>query len=170
MSRPARGIAWRAMSRRIAALAAVLALAVAGPLAGCGSSSSSSDSAAGAQTAYAPVKAELLALGTAIGAAVTGAPKQTDATLATQFDSLAARASTQIDKLQAIEVPSSAQAAATKLHDALTKATGDLSDIATAAKAHDASAARIAAEKLVTDSAAVKSARTAFEQQLKAAQ
>jgi hypothetical protein len=156
------------MRARTAALAVVLALAVAVPLAGCGGGSSSS-SAADARAAYAPVKVQLLAIGKAVGAAVSGAPKQTDATLATQFDSLATRVRAQIERLQAIKLPSSVQTAAANLHDALTKAAGDLSDIATAAEAHDASAARIAAERLVTDSAAVKSARTTFEQELKAA-
>jgi hypothetical protein len=150
---------------RIAPLAA---LGAALTLAACGSSSSG-PSAADARAAYAPIKTQVVSLGTDIGTAIGEAPKETDAQLATQFDALSARGRKEKAALDALQLPDSVVAARNALRDALRKGTDDLSDIATAAKASDAAAARTAAEKLVADSEQIRTTRAAFEQALSAA-
>ena len=150
------------------------ALAAAVLIAGCGASikhvkTVTTPSGSTARAAYAPVQTQIESLGTDIGSAVDGAPKQTDAALATQFTGLATRARTEIAAIDGLGVPTQAPAARTALRDALEKGTGDLQDIATASRAHDATAARTAAGKLVADSEVIRTARAAFEQSLAAA-
>jgi curli biogenesis system outer membrane secretion channel CsgG len=148
------------------------ALAAAVLIAGCGSSTTKTTTAPtanSAKAAYTPVQAQIKGLGTDIGAAITAAPKSTDAALAATFTGLATRARIEVTALDGLAVPAQLTAARNALRDAVEKGTGDLQDIATASRAHDATAARTAAEKLVADSEVIRTARAAFEQSLNAA-
>jgi len=147
--------------RRLLPLAALLA-AIA--IAGCGGSDQ--PSAADAQSAYKPLRTQIVALGGSIGDAITNAGRQTDVALASTFAALAARGRSAVARLDELDVPKDLVAERNALRDAIDKGTGDLSDIATAARAHDAAAARTAASQLVTDSEQIKQARDAFEQAL----
>ncbi len=158
------------MNSKLATLTVSLVLAAV-PLAGCGSSSSGGGSAspADARSAYAPVKTELSGLGDAIGNAVGGAAKQTDAALATQFGALATRGHAMVASLNALKLPSSLTTSAHALSDAVASGTSDLTAISSASKAHDKAAVSTAARKLFADSEKIASTRKTFEQQLAAA-
>lgn len=149
--------------RRLLPLAALLATAA---LIGCGGSSQ--PSAADAKTAYAPLRVQIVTIGGSIGAAITAASR-TDVQLESAFSALAARGRAAVARLDSLKVPDSLVAKRDALRDAIDKGTGDLSDIATAARAHDAAAARTAAEQLVSDSQQIGTARAAFESALSSA-
>ncbi len=150
--------------RRLLPLAALLATAA---LIGCGGSSQ--PSAADAKTAYAPLRVQIVTIGGSIGAAITAASRETDVQLESAFSALAARGRAAVARLDSLKVPDSLVAKRDALRDAIDKGTGDLSDIATAARAHDAAAARTAAEQLVSDSQQIGTARAAFESALSSA-
>ncbi len=152
--------------RRLLPLAALLAAAA---LIGCGSSGSSQPSASDAKAAYAPLRVQIVAIGGSIGAAITAANRETDVQLESAFSALAARGRAAVARLDSLKVPDSLVAKRDALRDAIDKGTGDLSDIATAARAHDAAAARTAAEQLVSDSQQIGTARAAFESALNSA-
>lgn len=151
-------------TRRLLPLAAPLA-AVALIGAGCGSGSDQ-PSAADAQSAYSSVRTQITGLGTSIGTAINGASRETDVQLADAFAQLDARGEAAIARLDALEVPDDLKAKRQALSDALQKGTGDLADIARAARASDAAAARAAAQQLIADSQQIKDARAAFERAL----
>ncbi len=147
--------------RRLLPLAALIAALA---LAACGGSGQ--PSAADAQSAYGPVRTQIVALGGSIGDAMSNASRQTDVALATTFAALVVRGHAAVARLDELDVPSDLVAERNALRDAIEQGTGDLSDIATAARAHDAAAARTAASQLVTDSEQIKQARDAFEKAL----
>lgn len=148
--------------RRLLPLAALLA---AFALAGCGGGSDQ-PSASDAQTAYSSVRTQLTGLGSSIGVAITAASRETDAQLAAAFSALAARGRAAVARLDELDVPDDLVAKRNALRDAVEKGTGDLSDIATAARASDAAAARTAAQQLIADSQQIREARAAFERAL----
>jgi len=152
--------------RRLLPLVALLATVA---LIGCGSSGSSQPSASDAKTAYAPLRVQIVAIGGSIGAVITAANRETDVQLESAFSALAARGRAAVARLDSLKVPDSLVAKRDALRDAIDKGTGDLSDIATAARAHDAAAARTAAEQLVSDSQQIGTARAAFESALNSA-
>jgi cytochrome c556 len=147
--------------RRLLPLAALLAAVAA---AGCGSSDA--PSADDAKTAYQSVRTQLSELGTSIGGAIQGAGRSTDSQLSETFSSLKENGRDTVARLDDIKVPDSLDDERQALRDAVAKGTDDLADIATAAKASDAAAARTAAQQLVSDSQDIRDARVKFEQAL----
>ncbi|HEX7610970.1 MAG TPA: hypothetical protein VF380_09870 [Solirubrobacteraceae bacterium] len=129
-------------------------------LAGCGSSTSSSTSStptvSSFKTTFAAEKAQLGALGKDVGGAVEGASKQTDTALATQFQSLASRATALAGSLGQLSAPAQYKAELAALQSSVTQVAGALHSIEAAAAAHDAAAAKAAAETLVADAQQVK--------------
>jgi len=151
---------------RLLPLAALLAaVALAG--AGCGGDSGSDGpSAADTQTAYSSVRAQITGLGDSIGTAITGASRDNDAQLADAFARLNARGQAAVARLQALEVPDELKDERQALSDALDQGTGDLADIASAARASDPAAASKAVQQLIADSQQIRDARAAFERAL----
>jgi hypothetical protein len=152
-------------TRRIHRAAALLATAA--TLLG-GGSTSDQPSTADAHAAYRPVRAQIVALGNAIGAAISAAGSETDVQLADAFAALAQRGQRAVGRLDALRVPSDLGAERDALRNALERGTGDLGDIATATRRHDAGAARAAVNELIRDSLTIRRARSAFEQALAA--
>lgn len=151
--------------RRLLPLAALLAtVALIG--AGCGSSSSDEPSASDAQSAYSSIRTQISGLGDSIGQAMTGANRQTDVQLADSFAQLNDRAQATVERLQSLDVPDELRDERQALSDALDQGTGDLADIARAARASDAAGARAAAQQLIADSQQIRDARAAFERAL----
>ncbi|HKG03600.1 MAG TPA: hypothetical protein VKB03_10480 [Conexibacter sp.] len=146
----------------LAALLAVAALIGAG----CGSSSDDAPSVADAQSAYSSIRTQISGLGDSIGGAITGASRQTDVQLADSFAQLNDRAQATVERLRALEVPDELSEEHQALSDALDQGTGDLADIARAARASDADAARQAAQQLIADSQRIRDTRAAFERAL----
>ena len=154
-------------TRRLLPLAgAVAVLALAG--AGCGGGSDQ-PSAADAQTAYASIRAQIRGLGGSIGTAIGDASRETDAQLSSAFAQLNDRGQAAVARLEALDVPADLADERQALRDALEQGTADLADIARAAKASDADAARQAAQQLIEDSQTIRDARARFESALDAA-
>jgi hypothetical protein len=152
--------------RRQIPLAAVLATAAAAlGAAGCGSGSDQ-PSAADTRAAYQSIRAQIVGLGGSIGQEITDASRETDAQLSIAFEQLHARGEAVIAKLRGLEVPSDLQDKRDALRDALDRGTADLADVADAVRAHDAAAARSAAEQLVRDSQTIRDTRDSFERAL----
>jgi hypothetical protein len=133
--------------------------------AGCGGGSDQ-PSADDAQSAYSSIRTQISGLGDSIGSAMTGASRQTDVQLANSFSQLDDRAQATVERLQALEVPDDLRDERQALSDALDQGTGDLADIARAARASDAAGARAAAQQLIADSQQIRDARAAFERAL----
>jgi hypothetical protein len=150
--------------RRLLPLPALLA-AVALVGTGCGGGSDQ-PSASDAQTAYSSVRTQIYSLGASIGTAINGASRQTDVQLARAFAQLEDRGRAAIARLDTLEVPDELRDQRQALSDALDTVTGDLADIARAARANDADAARQAAQQLIVDSRQIKDTRAAFERAL----
>ena len=137
----------------------VVLLALAGALlAGCGGDSEKDKFA----KAFKPVNDELITLGGNVGQAVGSARNKPDLVLAGQFEGFAGRLQgikSQIDKL---DPPSDLRAQVTSLSAGVSRLIADLRGIGTAARAHDAKAARAATQSLVRDSASAGDARRAL--------
>jgi hypothetical protein len=147
----------------------LLALVVVFALGGCGSSGGSSGSSSTTatsdfNTAYASVSAQLKAVGTQIGTALTNARGQSNAALATEFSGLSAAFDAAKTKLAALSPPSADKAEFDALNSAMGNVSNDLHAIVAAAKSGDVAAARTAAQKFVTDAAPLKAARAALNQ------
>jgi hypothetical protein len=153
--------------RRLLPLAAPLA-AIALIGAGCGSSSDQ-PSAADAQTTYSSIRTRITELGDSIATAINGANSETDVQLASAFALLQASGEVAVARLDALDVPDDLKAKRQALSDALQNGTGDLADIARAARASDAAGARAAVQQLIADSQQIRDARAAFERSLNAA-
>jgi cytochrome c556 len=147
--------------RRLLPLTALL---VAVAAAGCGSSDA--PSADDAKSAYESVRTQIVDLGGSIGGAINGASRSTDSQLSETFSSLKERGRSAVARLDDLQVPDSLDDERQALRDALDKGSDDLADIATAAKASDADAARTAAQQLVSDSQDIRDARDKFERAL----
>jgi Spy/CpxP family protein refolding chaperone len=148
-------------------LPAAIALATAALVAaGCGGGGSDQPSVADAQSAYQSIRTQVSNLGNAIGAEITNASRENDAQLSDAFDALQARGQAAVQRLQALDLPNDLTAKRDALRDALRRGTSDLHDIARAAGAHDAAAARDAVQQLIADSQTIRSARAAFENAL----
>jgi hypothetical protein len=148
-------------------LAALLALALV--LAGCGGSSSSTGTGptvSSFKAAFAAEKAQLKVLGTDVGTAVEGAAKQTDTALASQFQSLASRATALAGSLGQLSAPAQYKAELAALQSSVTQVAGALHSFEAAAAAHDAAAAKAAVETLVADAQQVKSTDNALSAKL----
>ena len=158
---------------RVVPIIVLLALAIAG----CGSDSkddgaadaakATAAAAAAFKTGATQATAETTKIGNDLGTAIQGAKKETDASLAATFTSLANRARAVVSDLNALDTPQESRAEVTALVGALSTGAQDLDAIATAARGNDASSARSATETLVRDSPAIKAAKDALEAELK---
>ena len=169
------------MGRRsgaVAAVCAALVLAVAA-LTGCGGDDDGGESAgtvttttapqlsvAGAAAAYAPIRAEVVAIGRDLAGAIAQARSSSDAEIADQFTALTVRAEAAVARLESLNVPARLDTALDVLRVALQHGADDLRAIATAARAHDPQEVREAVQRLVSDSAGIREARTEVERQL----
>ncbi|MBB4664894.1 hypothetical protein [Conexibacter arvalis] len=161
-------------SRALAVGGTALVLAAAA-LAGCGDDDTGGTvttttaprlSVTGAAAAYAPIRAEIVAIGRDLGTAVRNAPGTADAELADQFSALTVRAESAVARLESLDVPADLDTAFDDLREALSDGAEDLRAVATAARQHDPQAAREATQRLVSDSAAIRAARAQVERQL----
>jgi hypothetical protein len=128
--------------------------------AGCGSSSSGSSSNI-AQSEFNPnfgqVVNQFKQTSRAIGLAIEHAAGESDAQLTTIFSALAARWQSDVVKLKALKPPPSVAPQYQTLAGAATRTETDLKAIVTAARTHDANAAKQAGRQLVRDILQAKS-------------
>jgi hypothetical protein len=152
------------MPRRLTATAATTAASLV-LLAGCGGSSSSSS--ANFKTGYQSAMSALSVTAGEVGTTVEGAAKQSDAQLQSAFKSLAGHWQTGTAQLDKLTAPSSVSSEFSSLKGAASRVETDLSAIASAASSHSGTSAKTAAQHLVTDLAAGKSADTKIRSALK---
>ena len=152
------------MTVRIARRATMLVLLCV--LAGAVGAAPASARLSGFKQTFAPINAAIRADGTAIGNAVQGASKQSDAQLALTFARLAQRTANLTARVAKVPSPAQYTPAKLKLAQSLLAVSRDLLAIAKAAAAHSAPGAKTATTKLVTDSAKVKTARFALASKL----
>jgi hypothetical protein len=129
-------------------------------LASCGGGGSDS---ADFTSGYEDVRADLLALGTTVGQAVTSAKGKSDAQLASDFGDYADQAADISSRLEDLDPPSEAESDFGDLKSSFAVVQADLEKIAGAAESHDAQEAYAASASLVADSDDVKSAREAVD-------
>jgi hypothetical protein len=149
---------------RLLSLVAVLATAA---LIGCGGDDG--PTADDASSAYESVQTGLENLGQDIGRQMQDARSQTNARLERAFDQLQARADEAAEQLRDLDVPDDLADERDALRDAVDRGTDSLGDIVDAARNADPDAATEAAQQLVEDSDAIRTAREEFEQALDAA-
>ena len=101
-----------------------------------------------------------------IGVAVTNAPSQSNAEIASTFTRLAASWQSDVNHLKALSPPASVADQYTTMTDAATKAEADLNAIVAAAQTNNAGGAKLAAEKMVRDVLAAKAAALAIQHKL----
>lgn len=127
-------------------------------LAGCGGSSSSSS--ANFKPGYTSAMGALGTTASQIGTTIEGAAGQSDSQLETTFKSLATHWQTGTGRLDKLTAPSSVSTQFANLKGAASRVETDLNGIASAASSHSQTAAKTAAEHLVIDLAAGKTADT----------
>ncbi len=134
--------------------AGTVALALA--LSGCGGSSQPSLSKF--KTDFKSDKASFRQLGLDLQRAITGAQAKTDAQLAIQISSLAARASAEASSIAKLNPPDKYKTETHKLSAGFNAVAADLRSISAAAVKHDATTAKQATTALLGDAAKVKAA------------
>jgi hypothetical protein len=141
----------------IAALLMVVAVVV---LAACGGGGDET-TVADFRKVYAPISAEVRALGDDVGAAVQGAADESDASLATEFADLAERTNEVAAELAGADVPDDTGIQTTRadLVAGLRDAAGDLAAISRAAESSDADAAKAATIALLESSGEIRTPR-----------
>jgi hypothetical protein len=154
------------MSRRLIA-GATTAAAILVLLAGCGGSSSSGSSSANFKPGYDAAVTQLRSTSTAMGTAIEAAGSETNAQFSTAFKALATRWQTEAAALDKLTAPSSVSSAFSALKTAATKVGNDLSSLATAASGKSQSDVKTAAQQLVTDVEAIKTANQTIKTKLK---
>jgi hypothetical protein len=146
------------------------ALAIAGCGGSSGSASTSSTNSEPSTSAFTSAfkvqKAKLRALGTAVGADVTGAAHKSDIQLANEFKRLAARATELSGALGQLEAPTKYKVDLGSLVSSLTQVAGTLHAIEAAAAANDESAAKAGGEAIVAEAEQVKSDDNALSSKL----
>jgi hypothetical protein len=146
--------------RILAALvAAVLSL---GLLAACGDDDGGPLSTEEYADKFNPINDEFLALGQEVAATIETAKGQTDATLAGKFGDQAKSVGDLKERLDDLDPPEEYQSDHDKLSAAMGVVQADLQAVSNAARDHDAAGARSAVQKLVKDSAAVRTPRRAL--------
>ena len=153
--------------RRSIVLALVTALLAVGLLVGCddddnGGGNGGDDAAELKErfdTGYRPINDEFLALGKEVGEVISTAKGQSDAALATKFKSLATRVAALKPRLDRLEPPPEYEEDAKRVSEAMALVGRDLDEIALAADAGDAAAARTHTQDLVRHSEEVRIAR-----------
>jgi hypothetical protein len=148
------------LSVSVAALAALLS--------GCGGGGGTTGSDS-FTTEYPTHSAQIHGIGTQLANAIGNANGETNAQLLAALKPIQSEANNALADLQALDPPDDLQAGYNELITALEKGTGDLDDIVAAVEANDATAARTATIKLVTDSAGIRKARAGLDADVKAA-
>jgi hypothetical protein len=127
-------------------------------IAGCGSSSSSSGpSLSQFKSSFATEKSQLKSLGRDVAAGIQTASTKTNPQIATEFGSLASRATKLAAAIAKLKAPATYSSEVSRLSSNLANAGADLKTIAAAANAGDAAKAKSTASKLVQAAATVKS-------------
>jgi hypothetical protein len=145
-------------------------LMLAGPVA-CGGGSSSSTTTHTSQasefaTPYHQATAQLQNISKEVGAAIERAPHLSDAQLAQEFHTFAARWQEQLSSLESLTAPAALAVGYNTLKDAVSRVEGDLNSVVTASETHSKTAGEQAGASLVTDVLAAKSASEKLDQQL----
>jgi hypothetical protein len=122
--------------------------------------SQTSQSPAQFKTAITPVLNEFKSASQATGAAIQNARSQNDAQLATTFQQLAAKWNSALTHLKTLQPPPRFTAAYNRLTSQVSKVTGDLMAIASAAQSHNGAAAKTGANALVNDILSAKATST----------
>jgi aminopeptidase N len=142
-------------------------------LAACGGSSSSSSSSPASSSstsqasqtsqsasqfkaAVAPVLNQFKAASQKTGAALQHASSQNDAQVAATFQQLAAAWAAALTNLETLHPPAQFAAVYNRLKGQVSKVKTDLAAIVTAARSHDAAAAKAATTKLINDIVSAK--------------
>lgn len=133
-------------------------------LAACGGASAPSGSAF--RSGFKTDKAQFRRLGVDLQHAIGGAQAKTNAQLATEFDSLSTRARQQASKLAKLDPPAKYKHSLDELVAGFKAVAGDLSQIASAARANDVQGAKAATRSLVGHAAQVKAADVAISDAL----
>ncbi len=144
------------------AMAASLALAACGGSASTSSTTSHVDFKAG----FSKSQNAFRSLGTDIVQDSTGAGNKTDAELAKEFKSLAARAGREAGQLATLPPPARYKAQMASLVNGFHALTADLGKISSAAGKHNASTAAKATRAMLADAAKIKAADTALSKAL----
>lgn len=146
-------------------------------LSGCGGSSSSSSSSPASSSstsqtsqtsqsasqfkaAIAPVLNQFKAASQKTGAALQHAGSQNDAQVAATFQQLAATWAAALTNLETLQPPAQFAAVYGRLKGQVSKVKTDLAAIVTAARSHDAAAAKAATTKLINDIVSAKATST----------
>jgi hypothetical protein len=137
--------------RSVASLAAVTMVV----LTGCGSSSSSGPSLSAFKTGFKAQRQSFTKLGADLEKAISSAPTTPASAIATEFTSLAARTTAAAAALRTLKPPAKFSSQVSALANGFDSVSADMKSISTAATKNDASGAKSAAGKLVTDSATV---------------
>ena len=135
---------------------------------GCGGSGSSSTTANPStfRTDFKLSLAQFKKTAHDIGVAVKNAPSQSNTEIASTFTGLAADWQADVTHLKSLTPPASVAGEFTTMTDAATKAEADLNAIVAAAQTNNANAAKLAAEKMVTDVLAAKTAADTIQHKL----
>ena len=108
---------------------------------------------------YKPLNDQLLKVGSDLGTAAEGVESKSDAALARQFGALAKRLERVNGDIAALDTPDDLKDEAKALNKVIDTTTGDIEDIAKAARANDAQAAAAATLQLSTDAQEVNTAQ-----------
>lgn len=133
-------------------------------LAACGGSSRPSPSAF--KAGFKADRAQFTQLGAAIGAAIGGAARQSNAALASELGGLAARTGRQQAQLRRLRPPAAYRARTLAAISELGRVAADLTTIATAARSGSAPAAKRSVAQLVRDSLAFQGTERSLTQAL----
>lgn len=155
------------MNNKLSKCLALTAVAGALAVAGCGGDSG--PSAEEAQDKYADLSAQLNDFGEELGTAIASASGKTDAQIDAEFTALANKVDSQVDDIDDLEVPEDVTKAKDDLVEALKDGQSDLQAIASAAQAHDATAAGTATRQLITDSKDIDEAQDQLKDALQKA-
>jgi hypothetical protein len=140
---------------RVRMIFGVCATSAALALAGCGGSS---DTTAKFKSGYNGIRGQLDQTGQAIAAELTKAPKQTDAQVASNFQSLAHRFGSQVSQAAKLKPPASLTKDWTDVIRSATRIEADLLAVATAARSHNSSLAQSAGTSLARNAQALTTA------------
>jgi hypothetical protein len=150
-----RGDLDKGVDMRVRIIFSVCATSAALVLAGCGSSS---DTTAKFKAGYNAVRGPLQRTGQAINDELTKASKQTDAQVASSFQSLAQRFGSQVAQAAKLKPPSSLSKDWTSVIRAATRMEADLLALSTAGRSHNSALARSAVNSLAKNAQALSTA------------
>ena len=108
---------------------------------------------------FSPLNDELLVVGRDLSTALEGVESKSDAALAKQFGGLATRLEDVSKQIAALDTPADLKDESKALTEQLDTTTGDVEDIAKAARGNDAQAAAAATVQLSSDAQEVNKAQ-----------